>query len=186
MRASNRAGKWLTALLALVCLVLVINLVSRLRGTRVVASRPSASTISPARGDTDDRARPPADKEETLVDPMLRLDLLEELQARRLPEVARNPFEYGMEAVSASPAPEGVGPAAPPPAASLSVSLKALGYAEKAGGVREAYIADQEQLHVVREGDRFGDRFRVQKITPRAVEIEDELQNETIALPVPQ
>jgi hypothetical protein len=67
----------------------------------------------------------------------------------------------------------------PPPA-----SLKALGYAVSADGNAQAVLTDGSTLYVVNEGEEFGDRFRVIAIRSEALEVEDELTNQTIRLPL--
>jgi hypothetical protein len=118
-------------------------------------------------------------------DPAVRLDLLKELQSRPLPKMARNPFEFGAKPAPATePQPAALAPAqAPPPAAP---PLKAVGYTEKAAGVREAIISDDQEIYIVHEGETFAKRFRVLKISPSVVEVDDDTTHQTIRLPIPQ
>jgi len=88
---------------------------------------------------------------------------------------------------SVARAPESVAPATvpavtvtPPP----PVSLKALGYAVSADGNAQAVLTDGSTLYVVNEGEEFADRFRVIAIRSEALEVEDELTNQTIRLPL--
>jgi len=59
--------------------------------------------------------------------------------------------------------------ASPPPS-----PLQALGYTEMAGGNRQAYIAEGDQLYMVREGESFAGRYKLLKLTPNLVEIENQ------------
>lgn len=186
MKLTSQAEKWVGGILGVVCVILLINLALNFGNARVGASR-SATTVSPA---TEARrqpaARPGRGEELSHYDPMLRLALLKQLESRRLPEIARNPFEFetrpaapgrGVTAATSAPLP----PTAPPPP-----PLKAMGYAEKAGGVREAYLVYEDQIYVVHEAESFAKRFRVLKITSALAEIKDESTQQTVKLPIPQ
>jgi Tol biopolymer transport system component len=61
--------------------------------------------------------------------------------------------------------------------------LQALGYAEIAGGERQAYITEGDQLYTVREGDSFAGKYKLLKLTPSLVEIENKDSHTTTQLP---
>jgi hypothetical protein len=185
MTAKSQLEKWAAGLLGLVCLLLVLNLVLR-SGVKAGASRatlPAAHVslaTSPSRALSDRVA-----DELARYDPAVRLDLLKELQSRPLPRVGRNPFEFEAKPVPATqlqPAAAAPPTQPPPPAAP---PLKAVGYAEKAGGVREAIVSDDQEIYIVHEGESFAKRFRVLKISPSLVEVDDDTTHETIRLPIP-
>lgn len=183
MTGKSQVEKWAAGVLGLVCLLLVLNLVLR-SGMKVGASR---ATL-PARVSLPvTRSRAVADRvadELARYDPEVRLNLLKELQSRPLPKLARNPFEF--EAKPAPPTqPATAAPAVPaqPPA---PPPLKAVGYTEQTGGVREAIVSDDQQIYIIHEGESFANRFRVLKISPSAVEVGDDTTHQTIRLPIPQ
>jgi hypothetical protein len=66
------------------------------------------------------------------------------------------------------------------------VTLKPRGYSEGAGGVKEAMVSDEDQVFVVHEGDSVGTRYKIIKITPTVVTVEDSAQHQTVDLPIPQ
>jgi len=70
------------------------------------------------------------------------------------------------------------GPAVLPP----PLALKVMGYADKPGKGRELFIAEDSEVFVVHEGDLFADRFRVLKISPTEVELEDVTRRERFKL----
>ena len=70
------------------------------------------------------------------------------------------------------------GPEVPPP----SATLKVLGYADNPDKGREIFISEESEVFVVREGEIFAERFRVLRITPTEVEIEDELRRERFSV----
>jgi hypothetical protein len=118
-------------------------------------------------------------------DPGVRLDLLKELQNRPLPRLARNPFEFEVRRTAPTePTTPAAAPAASAPPAPLP--LKAVGYTEKAGGVKEAIVSDEQEIYIVHEGESFAKRFRVVKISPAAIDVDDETTHQTIRLPIPQ
>jgi len=185
MIRAGRFEKWASGFLGVVCVLLVLNLALR-SGARVGASRSPVRAVPAAEPPRPQSVSAQGRDELARHDPVVRLDLLKDLRSRPLPRLDRNPFEFEAPrpAVPASegaapPTPTTATPAGPPP-----VSLKALGYTEKSGGVPEAIISDDEQLHIVHEGEVFAKRFRVLKITPKLVEIDDEAAHQTVRLPI--
>ncbi|HUI43838.1 MAG TPA: hypothetical protein VL523_17900 [Terriglobia bacterium] len=124
-------------------------------------------------------------------DPQLRLDVLKDLDSRPLPDFTRNPFEFG-------PTPEEIKaqqdateraknpPVAPPPPPPPPVQFKAMGYQQDGDGQRIAYLSDDQDTYVVHQGQQFGQRFKVLKITDTSVEVEDESYHQIVQLPYPQ
>lgn len=186
MRVKSQLEKWATGFLGVVCLLLVLNLALR-NGVKAGASRAALSS-RPAPAAT--RSQPLPDRvadELARYDPGVHLDLLKELQSRPLPKLARNPFEFEAKAAPPTPLASSAGPAAPaPPPTPAPPPLKAMGYTEKAGGVHEAIVTDDQEIYIVHEGDTFAQHFRVLKISPSAVEVDDETTHQTLRLPVPQ
>ncbi len=97
------------------------------------------------------------------------------------------PGSAAVASSSVTPSPGAVAPAAPsavtaPPPP--PVTLKALGYALSADGNAQAVLSGGNTLYVVNEGEEFADRFRVIAIRPEYLEVEDELTNQIIRLPL--
>ena len=184
MKLSGQREKWATVLLAVVCLALVINIAQSSRPVRAGGARPSPSPASPA---TRRSVSPNHAKEDVAQDdPEVRLGLLKEFQSRPLPELDRNPFEFPPAHVDHNPQPTAPPPTPPPPPPPPPMPIKALGYAEKAGAVREAYVTDDDQVYVVHAGETFAGHFRVLKIDPQRIEIQDDSSRQTAQLPFPQ
>jgi hypothetical protein len=120
-------------------------------------------------------------------DPSLNLSELKDILSRPAPQAGRNPFE-----LRAAPAPKAMAanpeappaPQAPPPPP--PIPLKVVGYSEKPGGIKEAYLSDDQEVYVVHEGEEFGKGYKAVKITPQQVEVEDETGHRTVQLLVPQ
>ena len=182
MRLTAQVNRWVIVL-GVVSLLLLVNLLAQFRGVRAGSARlPSSSTEVSAR--LREAALRPTD-ELSRYDPMIRLDLLKALQDRVLPEFDRNPFvfEEAPAPPPKAPAPAAAPPQPPPPP---PVTLKAMGYSEKAGGVSEAYVSDEDQVSVVHEGDTVSSRYKIVKITPTSITVEDSASHQTVELPMPQ
>jgi hypothetical protein len=128
----------------------------------------------------------------------LHLDELARLNDRALPDFQRNPFQYGPtpEEVKAQKQAEELArnPQPPPPPPPPPVPFKAIGYQQAAAGQRVAYLcvsgtsgcAEDQEPYAVREGQEFGQHFKVLRITDSMVEVEDESYHQTVQLPFPQ
>jgi hypothetical protein len=120
-------------------------------------------------------------------DPSLNMDELNGILTRPAPQPGRNPFELkatpGPQAMAKNPEPPPPPQVPPPPP---PIPLKAEGYSEKPGGVKEAYITEDQEVYVVHEGEEFGKGYKVVKITPQQIEVEDQNGHRTVQLPVPQ
>lgn len=143
----------------------------------------------------------------------LHLDELAQLNGRPLPDFERNPFQYGptpeevkAQKQAAELATNPPPPVAPPPP---PVPFRAIGYQQAANGQRVAYLcisgggaaagpaapgatgaagtcAEDQAPYAVREGQEFGQHFKVLRITDSMVEVQDESYHQTVQLPFPQ
>lgn len=181
----------LTAALVVVCVLAAVRLIveatSASGGSGNSTAAPAAVRTEAARDSSPARPGIPAPAGN---DAQLRVDELKDLDSRPLPDFARNPFEF-------APTPEQVKeaqdaknrelhpppPAPPPPPA---VPFKAMGYQQDGNGQRIAYLMDDQNTYVVRQGQQFGQRFKVLKISNASVEVEDESYHQIVQLPYPQ
>ena len=184
MKSGSQFEKWVAGFLGVVCVALILNMVFR-SGAGAGGSRPPANSVPAAPRPRVGSAPARASDELARYDPRVRLDLLEEIQKRPLPKLSRNPFEF--EAV-APPPPKTGGPGPqlppPPPPKPPPPPLKVVGVTQKGGGVNEAIVSDDQEIYIVHEGETFAKRFRVLKITPTQVEIDDDTTHGTIRLPI--
>ncbi len=184
MTAKPQLEKWAAGFLAVVCALLILNLVLR-GGARKASSRPAAAAASS--GGTQARAGVGRSVDELArYDPRVHLNQLKELEDQPLPKLARNPFDYDLRATPrqqpvAASAPVPAAPAPPPPP-----PLKVVGYTELGGGALEAVVTDANEMYVVHDGETFAQRYRVLKISPTQVEVIDDTTRQNIRLPVPQ
>jgi len=206
MNSTARTEKWAAIGLGVVSLFLIVRLVVQYNQVRVGAKRRAAVIpVKPVhRGTAGTGIGPSHAKPASLPgakaaagkqkppDELLRynsvvkLDLLKEFEERPLPELKRDPFEFVSVPTPASRAqtPGQVPAPAPPPPP--PVTLKVMGYSEGAGGASEAMVSDEDQVFVVHAGDSVGARYKVIKITPTTVTVEDATVHQTVDLPVPQ
>jgi hypothetical protein len=190
MKLTGYREKWGAGILGLVLVALLVNLIVQLKRPRPGSVRGQAKVFTGVK-----LATPPADKatagrnkeldELSRYDPALALDLLKELDARPLPDLKRNPFEFVMPPAKAAPL-RAAAASAPQPPPPPPVTLKPLGYSEGGGGVKEAMVSNEDQILIVRPGDSVGTRYKIIKITSKAITVEDAIVHQTIDLPIPQ
>jgi hypothetical protein len=191
MKVNGHIEKWGAGVLGAVSFALLVHLVVQINRGRSEDRRPRATTPARAKATTLPGPEAPAGKQSvpdelSRYDPVVKLDLLKKLEDRPLPELDRNPFEFVAAPAKAAPAQiAAAAPAAQPPPPP-PVTLKPMGYSEGKGEVKEAMVSDEDQVFVVHEGDSIGTRYKVIKITPTVITVEDATIHQTVDLPVPQ
>jgi len=190
MKATGHIQKWGAGILGVVSLALAVNLVLHISRGHARDTRPPATTPPRAKATTLPAPKAPAGKQKvsdelSRYDPVVKLDLLKEFEDRPLPELGRNPFEFVATYSKSGPSPTPPGPAPAPQPPPSPVTLKPMGYSEGKGGVKEAMVSDEDQVFVVHEGDSVGTRYKVIKITPTVITVEDTTIHQTVDLPVP-
>jgi hypothetical protein len=195
MKVTGNIQKWGAAALGIASLLLLVNLVQQLRHGRTEGTNAGARTrpASPAKalpGAKVAAAKPKVPDELSRYDPIVKLDVLKETERRPLAELDRDPFLFAGE-----PAPVAHGKVAgktaptppPPPPPPPPVTLTVMGYSEGKGGADEAMVSDEnQQVLLVHAGDSVGTRYKIVKIAPTAVTVEDSATHQTVDLPVPQ
>ena len=188
MKKPEQLSKWAVGILGIVCLGLVVNLVWNYRQVRAGTAK-AASSVKVAPGKIQARSEARAAVSGlSRYDPDLKLDLLKKVQGRPLTSLGRDPFAFQSPApprpaASAAAAPTAApAPPAPPP----PPPLKAMGYSDMPGGVREAYVSYEDQVYSVHEGDTIGNKFKVLTVSPTQVEVEDATSKERLKLPISQ
>jgi hypothetical protein len=191
MKSPAGIEKWGSVVLGAVSLLLVVNLVMRFR-TRAADSRPHPAV---PRAALAEQAAPRAADDLAQYDPVVNLETLKELDARPLSGLDRNPFEFVMPPAQLVPNGHGPGsPSAPPPLPPPPpVLLTAMGYNEMPGGGKQAFVSlgaspkasPDDQMFTVHEGDVVGARYKILKITPTGVTVQDDTTHQTVDLPYP-
>jgi hypothetical protein len=185
--------KWGGVALAGLCVFLIFRLVSEIMGSPTPdadtesAVSMAAPSPAPQAMNSQKKGTAPAKPASTL-----QVQALDEFEPKPLPDISRNPFDFGappltpaQRAMQAARGPGGAMTAssAPPPP---QIPLRAIGYSERPGSKAEAYLTDAENVYIVHDGDVLEKRYRILKITPSIVEVQDGTSGEKAQLPIPE
>lgn len=126
------------------------------------------------------------------LDPSLRYDWLRVSEGTKYSGTGRNIFRAQAEipepiAPSRTDKPKvdvPTGPALPPPPP--PINLKFFGFASKPGELKKVFLSQGEDVFIAHEGDIVDRRYKVMRISPIAVEIEDVLNNNRQSVPLTQ
>jgi len=157
-----------------------------------VAAAPSQPSVKPAITPRGRPTRtPPSAALAPSGDPRLRLDLLKYSEDMKYDGSGRNIFEAKMEEIPKivatpdiksklpEPPPLPTGPPPPPP-----INLKFFGFANRPGEPKSVFLSQGEDVFIAREGEIVDRRYKLVRIQPNAVEVEDVLNNHRQTLPL--
>lgn len=180
-----------TVVLAVVCAVLIFHLVVRVRSVHAGGPAPQAMPLhrSATVHSISSRTSRPAAFADS---PVLNMALYQELQSQSITPPDRDPFSFAptpqqveqanrQRAASAGAAAAPTGPPPPPP-----LPFKTVGYSVTAQGQIEAFVSSEDQVYALQEGQSFDKVYRVVRITPAMIEIEDDAYHRSVELPFPQ
>ena len=129
---------------------------------------------------------------EPRLDPTLDLKLLGQSEEIKYAGNGRNIFVAGsipIEVVRKNAAIDqrsatlnSVPPTPPPP----PITLKFFGFANRPGEMKKAFLAQGEDIFVAAEGDIVNRRYRILRISPTSVDVEDVIYNNRQSLPLTQ
>ncbi len=124
------------------------------------------------------------------LDPTLRLDWLRASEDVKYEGKGRNIFRAGSEpppVETAQVTPRNTQPDVPPgPPPPPPINLKYYGFASKPGQPRQAFLSQGEDVFIAGEGDIVNRRYKVVRIGPVSVEVEDLQYNHRQVLPLTQ
>jgi hypothetical protein len=124
------------------------------------------------------------------LDPTLRTDLLKNSEEAAYKGSGRNifeeqlappPIEKPKQSVVVPPPPVVVTPPPPPP-----IPLKFYGFANKPGQAKAIFLANGDDIFIGHEGEIVNRRYKIIRIHPTQVEIEDVLNNNRQTIPLTQ
>jgi hypothetical protein len=162
--------------------LLLIGLFFVIRGFNSSTSEQSSAIVSPPVqpevGGKTSQLLP-----ENNLDPRLRLDLLKNSEEVEYKGNGRNIFRAGAEPPKELPKPitpampgpgqqATTGPPPPPP-----INLKFFGFENRQGGENRVFLAEGDDVFVAAQGDIVNRRYRILRITPTSVEVEDVISN---------
>jgi hypothetical protein len=155
------------------------------------ASQPASTPAKPgARRSVSGRMVPAA---EPRLDPTLDLNLLSHSEEIKYAGNGRNIFVAGSMPIEkprksgATDAPQSATlrplPTTPPPP---PITLKFFGFANRPGESKKVFLSQGEDIFIAAEGDIVDRRYRVVRISPTAVDVEDVVNNNRQSLPLTQ
>ena len=128
---------------------------------------------------------------EPRLDPTLDLNLLSQSEEIKYAGNGRNIFVAGSLPIEK---PKGTGatdqqaalhqpPPIPPPP---PITLKFFGFANRPGETKRVFLSQGEDVFIAAEGDIVNRRYRILRISPNAVDVEDVINNNRQSLPLTQ
>ncbi len=154
----------------------------------------STATAAPAAtapsGTSPKAAKPGAHKAGPVVlaqslDPTLRLDLLKSSEDVTYKGSGRDIFSSQpppLEIPKVTKAVINTGP--PPPAPPPPIPLKFYGFSGNKSGPKQVFLSKGDDIFIAKEGQVIDRRYKILKIGPNAVEVEDVLTNNRQTLPL--
>ena len=179
------------AIMALLLLAAIFLLFRTLNTPGPQASTASAQPAAAARSAPEQRRVQRASNTQLLsnLDPTLRFDLLRPSEQTTYKGSGRNIFKPQAEpppvipkAVATPVQPAGPPPPPPPP----PINLKFFGFANKPGEPKRIFLSQGDDVFVAGEGEIVNRRYRIVRIGPSSVEIEDVLTNHSENIPLTQ
>lgn len=153
------------------------------------AATSASTSLSGGRTTTGAKANPKLlASTQSSLDPTLRLQLLRSVEGISYNGSGRNIFveqqEVEIPKVAKQVAVPDPGPPQPPPPP--QITLKFFGFANRSGEVKKVFLSEGEDVFIAGEGDIVNRRYKVVRISPDAVEIEDVLYNHSQSIPLTQ
>jgi hypothetical protein len=149
-------------------------------------SRPAGFTRVSARRTASGRVVKAA---EPRLDPTLQLDLLPQSEGTEYAGVGRNIFVNGSmpiekpKANGTTEVKQYIPPPIPPPP---PINLKFFGFASRPGEPKKVFLSQGEDIFIGGEGDIVDRRYRILRISPASVDVEDVLNNNRQSIPLTQ
>ena len=182
------------ALMTIAVLVLLFN--SGGSAPKAAAPTPPIPTLSPTAtsrpagaGRTGKGHGKKASTAARSLDPSLRYDLLKASEDTKYEGTGRNVFMTQAEIpqpIAPVKTPDEIaaekGPPQPPPPP--PINLKFFGFASKPGEGKKVFLSEGEDVFIAAEGDVVNRHYKVLRISPTSVEIEDVLNNNRQSIPL--
>jgi len=158
--------------------------------TRAVTSDRATRVVSRSRTATGRAGKGKASAAPHSIDPTLRYDWLDLSEKTKYQGNGRNIFLAQAEIpkpitrVNTDQAKAPVIPQGPPPPP--PINLKFYGFASKPGEPKKVFLSQGEDVFIAGEGEIVDRRYKVLRITPMSVEVEDVLNNNRQSIPLTQ
>jgi hypothetical protein len=175
--------------LGAVALVLIVYQLFSSQGAPVTAAQPTTTNTSTKGRTRLGRGGKEHVVKEERLDPTLDLRSLAETEQTKYMGSGRNIFVAQVDipkpiapVVKEELPPVGPPPPPPPP----PITLKFFGFANKPGEPRKAFLSQGDDVFIAVEGDIVDRRYKVIRIGPTSVEVEDVLYNNRQSIPLTQ
>jgi hypothetical protein len=187
--AENR-NKTIAAIFLTVLAVLLVVVRFLPSSDRASAAKPSlAFTSNPTRPGMRAATGKGTAAVQHSLDPTLRYEWLRASEDTKYQGTGRNIFRAQAEEIPQPKAPAvtdkppvDTGPPPPPPPP--PINLKFFGFANKPGEPRKVFLSEGEDIFIAGEGDIIDRRYKILRITPGSVEVEDVLNNNRQSIPL--
>ena len=194
--AENRNKLIAAVILGVVAILLMVRFIPTVAGSSPAPEvRISAPTPEP-RSKPVRSTRAKAGKKrgtnpvEPSLDPLLRFDWLKASEDTKYSGSGRNIFRAEIaipKPITTHVKPVPVVPQGPPlPPPPPPINLKFFGFANKPGEPKKVFLSQGEDIFIAGEGEIVDRRYKVLRITPTSVEIEDVLNNNRQMIPLLQ
>jgi len=187
--AENRSKLILAIVLGVLALGLTGHLLVSYGGSTAAAPAAVVPVQGPATATTRAVAHKNTGPTLNSLDPTLRFDWLKESEDTRYEGTGRNifraqadippPIAPGVTDRAHQEAAQPQGPPPPPP-----IDLKFYGFASRPGEAKRIFLSQGEDIFVASEGDIVDRRYKILRISPVSVEIEDVLNNHRQEIPL--
>jgi hypothetical protein len=196
--AEDRKKVAIAGVLLFVALLLVVRMLFVDSGASASAppsfDQPTATAAAQPLRTTTRRVAPGKRASATLnLDPRLRLDLLKSSEDVTYAGTGRNIFLSYEEAPIPKPVvdarkdvPNNLPPTPPPPPPPPPINLKFFGFASKPGQPKRVFLAKGQDVFIAGEGDIVDRRYKVLRIGPTSIELQDVLNNNRQSIPITQ
>ncbi len=194
--SENRSKLIAAVVLGILAIVLVARFIPTVAGSsptptvREATPTPAPTPVKPTvRGSKSKLASKKANiQAQQSLDPLLRFDWLKASEDTKYSGSGRNIFRAEVEIPKpivrprqhVAVIPTGPPPPPPPP----PINLKFFGFANKPGEPKKVFLSQGEDIFIAGEGDIVDRRYKVLRISPTSVEIEDVLNNNRQMIPL--
>ncbi|HEV2114488.1 MAG TPA: hypothetical protein VGR48_00585 [Terriglobales bacterium] len=186
------AGVLMVAALLLVVRMLLVDSGPSASAPPSFEQNSSAPATQPTRTNPRGLKRGKTAQTTTLnLDPRLRLDLLRSSEEVRYAGTGRNIFLSYEEAPIPKPLTDArlgkpVPTQPPPPPPPPPIQLRFFGFANRPGQPRRVFLAKGQDVFIAGEGDIVDRRYKVLRIGPTSIELQDVLNNNRQSIPITQ
>ena len=191
--SDNRKKVMWAAGLGAVALVLIAYQLFSSQGAPVTAAQPTTTTTGTKGRTRLGRGGKERVVKEERLDPTLDLRSLAVTEQTKYMGSGRNIFVAQVDipkpvatGVKVEELPPAGPPAPPPPPPPPPITLKFFGFANKPGEPRKAFLSQGDDVFIAVEGDIVDRRYKVIRIGPTSVEVEDVLYNNRQSIPLTQ